>query len=130
MQRLLLTCRGLGIGLVVIPRKKPSILRTMSRYFCSLGSLALKLFSMWPEMTWESVLITAHLTESAWSVDKARMIASYSALLFVHWNSSLAAYLNLILDGEVRIAMITAPTDPHAPSMCTVQIGSVTSVVL
>ena len=116
--------------MVVIPRKEPSILRTVSRYFCNLGSLALKLFSMWPKMTWESVLITTHLAESAWSFDRAKMIASYSALLFVHWNSSLAAYLNLILDVEVRIAMITAPTDPHAPSMCTVQIGSVTSVVL
>ena len=75
---------------------------------------------MWPEMTWESVLITAHLAESAWSVDKARMIASYSALLFVHWNSSLATYLSLMPDGEVRIAMIPAPVDPHAPFVCTV----------
>ena len=75
---------NLGIGLVVIPRKNPSILRTVSKYFCNLGSLALKLFSMWPEMTWESVLITAHLAESTWSFDRAMMIASYSALLFVH----------------------------------------------
>ena len=74
----------LEIGLVVIPRKKPSILQTVSRYFCNSGALALKLFSMWPKMTWESILITAHLAESTWSFDRAMMIASYSALLFVH----------------------------------------------
>ena len=75
---------------------------------------------MWPEITWELVLITAHLGESAQSFDRARMIASYSAVLFVHWNSSLAAYLSLMPDSEVRIAMILAPADPHAPSVCTV----------
>ena len=112
MQRLLLTCHDLGIGFVMIPRKKPSILQTVSRYFCSSGSLALKLFSMWPEITWESVSITACLTESARSFDRARMIASNSGILFVHWNSSLAAYLSLMPDGEVSIATILAPNDP------------------
>ena len=72
----------------------------------------------------------ACLTESARGFDRASMIASYSTLLFVHWNSSLAAYLSLIPDGEVKIAAILAPADPHAPSMCTVHIGSVTSAVL
>ena len=74
----------LGIGLVVIPRKNPSILRTVSKYFCNSGSLALMLFSLWPEITWESVLITARLAESTQSFDRAGMIASYSMLLFVH----------------------------------------------
>ena len=105
----------LEIGLVMIPRKKPSILRTVRKYFCNLGSLALKLFSIWPEVTWESVLMIAHLTESAWSFDRASMIALYSALLFVHWNSSLTAYLTLILDDEVKIATILAPVEPHDP---------------
>ena len=85
-----------------------------------MGSLALKLLSMWPEMTWELVLITARLAESTRSFDKARMIASYSALLSVHWNTSLAAYLSLILDGEVRIAVILALVDPHALLVCIV----------
>ena len=116
----------LGIGLVVIPRKKPLILWTMSKYFCSLGSLALKLFSMWPEMTWELVFIIACLAESAQSFDRARMIASYSTILLVLLNSSLATYLSLMPEGEVSIAPIPSPTDPHAPSICTVQIGYVT----
>ena len=70
------------------------------------------------------------LTESARSFDRASMIASYSTLLFMHWNSSLAAYLSLMLDGEVKIAAIPTLADPHAPSVCTVHIGSVTSTVL
>ena len=56
---------NLKIGLVVIPKKKPSILQTECRYFCNLGSLALKLFLMCHEMTWESALITARLAKSA-----------------------------------------------------------------
>ena len=75
---------NLGIGLVVIPRKKSSILRTVCRYFCNSGSLALKLFSMWLEITWELVLIIARLAKSVRSFDRANMIASYSSLLFVH----------------------------------------------
>ena len=108
----------LGIGLVVIPKKKPSILWTVCRYLCSSGSLALKFFSMWPQMTWESVLMTAHLVESAQSFDRARMSALYSTLLFVHCNSSLATYLSLIQDGEVRIVAILALANPHASSVC------------
>ena len=72
----------------------------------------------------------ARLTESARSFDRASMIASYSALLFVYWNSSLAAYLSLKPGDEVKIVAIPAPADPHAPSVCTVHIGSVTSTVL
>ena len=51
-------------------------------------------------------------------------------MLFVHWNSSLAAYLSLIPDSEVKIASILAPVAPHALSVCTVHIGYVTSAVL
>ena len=72
----------------------------------------------------------AHHTKSARSFDRASMIASYSTLLFVHWNSSLAAYLSLMPDGEVKIAAILAPADPHALSVCIVHIGSITSAVL
>ena len=98
--------------MVVIPRKKPSILRIVSRYFCSSSSLALKLFSMWPEMTWESVLTIARIAQSTRSFDRAKMIASYSTMLLVHWNSSLATYLRLMPEGEVSIAAILAPTGP------------------
>jgi hypothetical protein len=45
-------------------------------------------------------------------------------------NSSLATYLSLMPDDEVNIAAILAPADPHAPSVCTIHIGSVTSAVL
>ena len=96
----------LKIDLVMIPRKKPSILRIVCMYFSNLRSLALELFSMWPKVTWESVLMIARLTESVRSFDRANMIASYSMLLFVHWNSSFAAYLSLIPAGEVKIAAI------------------------
>jgi hypothetical protein len=85
---------------------------------------------MWTEMTWESALMIARLDESAWSFDRDSMIASYFALLFVHWNSRLAAYLSLMLDGEIKISAILALADPHAPSMCTIHIGSVTFAVL
>ena len=75
-------------------------------------------------------LITARLAESVRSFDRSRMIASYSTLLFVHWNSSLATYLSLITEGEVRTTVILAPADPHALSVCTVHIGSTTFAVL
>ena len=74
----------LGIDLVVIPKKKPSILRTVCRYFFNSGSLALKFFSMCSEVTCELVLMIARLVESARSFDRASMIASYFVLLFVH----------------------------------------------
>ena len=72
----------------------------------------------------------ACLTKSVRSFDRASKIALYYVLLFVQWNSSLAAYLSLMPDGEVKIASIPAPADPHAPSMCTIHIGSVTFAVL
>jgi hypothetical protein len=72
----------------------------------------------------------ARLAKSTRSFDRARMIVSYSMILLVHWNSSLAAYLSLMPDDEVRIATIPTPADLQAPSMCTVQIGSEISAVL
>ena len=72
----------------------------------------------------------AHHTKSARSFDRASMIASYSTLLFMHWNSSLAAYLSLIPNGKVKITAIPAPADPHAPSVCTVHTDSVISAEL
>jgi hypothetical protein len=85
---------------------------------------------MCPEITCESVLITALLVDKARSFVSARMTASYFAELLVHWNSSLAAYQSLMPEGEVSIAAIPAPDEPHAPCVCTIQIGSVTFAVL
>ena len=57
-------------------------------------------------------MITVCLAESVQRFDRARMIASYFVILLVHWNTSLAAYLSLMLDDEVSIAAILAPDDP------------------
>jgi hypothetical protein len=43
----------LGIFFTEKPSKEASILRTVSRYFSSFGSLALLLLSMWPMITCE-----------------------------------------------------------------------------
>jgi hypothetical protein len=56
--------------------------------------------------------MTALLADSARSMERDRMTASYSALLFVHWNSSLATYLSFKLDGDVRMAAIPALVVP------------------
>jgi hypothetical protein len=53
----------LGIFFSEKPLKEASILRTISRYFSSFGSLALLLLSMWPMMICESNLrIVLHHT--------------------------------------------------------------------
>jgi hypothetical protein len=40
-----------GMFLTENPSKEASILRTVSKYFLSFGSLALQLLSIWPEIT-------------------------------------------------------------------------------
>jgi hypothetical protein len=67
---------------------------------------------MWSEITCESVLITARFGDSARSFVNAKMTASYSAKLLVHWNSNHATYLSFMPEGEVRVAAILAPADP------------------
>jgi hypothetical protein len=47
------SCSPLGMLFTMKPSKEASILRTVSRYFSSFGSLALQLLSMFPVMTCE-----------------------------------------------------------------------------
>jgi hypothetical protein len=56
---------ALGIAFVVMPKNYDSILWVACKYLCSSSSLNFKLFSMCPEMTWESVLMMAHCVDSA-----------------------------------------------------------------
>jgi hypothetical protein len=71
--------------------KKASIFWTVSRYFLSFGSLALLLLLMWPVITCESDLSIALLIPIALSFQSPKRRASYSTMLFVQLNSSLAA---------------------------------------
>jgi hypothetical protein len=71
--------------------KEVSILQTVSRYFSSFESFALLLLSTWPVITWESDLSTVLLIPMALSFRSPNNTALYSAMLFVHLNSSLTA---------------------------------------
>jgi hypothetical protein len=66
-------------------------------------------------MTWESDLKIVLLTTIAFSFLNPRSRASYTAILFVHWNCNLATYEVLTLDGETIAAAAPAPKDPHEP---------------
>jgi hypothetical protein len=57
----------------------------------------------------------------ALNLQSPNSMSSYSMILFVHLsvslvNCSLAAYLRLILDGEISMAAASAPALPHALS--------------
>ena len=106
------------------PAKCFSILLTAARYLISSGSFTVNSFSTCPTTTWESDLIMHLRTPSALSFRKPNNTASYSAMLLVVRNSSLAAYRSLGPLGGVRITDIPAPDMPHALSQCTVQVGS------
>jgi hypothetical protein len=81
----------LGMFFTEKPSKEASILRTMSRYFSSFGSLALLLLSTCPMMTCESDLRIALLIPIALSFRSPNRRTSYSAMLFVQLNYNLAA---------------------------------------
>jgi hypothetical protein len=81
----------LRIFFIEKPSKEASILRTISRYFSSFGSHALLLLSMWHVITCESDLRIALLIPIALSFRSPKRRVSYSAMLFVQLNSSLAA---------------------------------------
>jgi hypothetical protein len=114
----------LGIFFTKKPLKEASSLRTVSKYFSSFGSLALLLLSIWPEMTWESVLRIALFIPIAFSFRSPNRRASYSAMLFVQLKSSLAAYHVLTLEGATRTAAAPAPKVPQEPSQKTVQASA------
>jgi hypothetical protein len=50
--------------------------------------------------------------------------ASYSIMLFVHWNYNLAMYEVFASDGDIIIAATPASKDTHEPSWKTVHIAS------
>lgn len=79
---------------------------------------------MCPATTWESVLIYNLCIPIALALRRPSNTASYSAILLVHWNSSLTAYLILILDGEVIIAIVLAPMNPQSPSQYMIHSGN------
>jgi hypothetical protein len=87
----------------------------------SVGSFAEYSFSTWPTTTLESVLTMQVVTPSALSLRRPRMMASYSAMLFMHLSDSKAklrraAYLCLMPVGDVIIAAAPTPAWHHAPS--------------
>jgi hypothetical protein len=65
-----------------------SRLRTTERYCNSTGSLAEQSFSIWPATILESVLTMHVVTPRSRSLWSLRMMASYSAILFVHLSYS------------------------------------------
>jgi hypothetical protein len=79
----------LGIFFTENPSKEASNLQTVSKYF--QASDLFVLLSIWPEMTWESVLRIALLIPIAFSFRSPNRRASYSAILFVQLKSNLAA---------------------------------------
>ena len=81
---------------------------TTNRYLANSGSLAVYSFSTWPVMTWESVLIVRILAPRAFAFVSASIRPSYSAMLLVDLNSSLAVYFSRTPEGASRT--VEAPT--------------------
>jgi hypothetical protein len=97
-------------------RVKPLNLRsstlTTSRYLLSFGSLAVYSFSTCPATIWESILMTRFLAPRAFALLRPKMSPSYSAILLVAWNSSLAAYFERRPEGAWITAEAPAPRLP------------------
>jgi hypothetical protein len=125
----------LSKGSIVKPRKCRSIHRTSARYLISSSYLASLSFSTCSLMTSASHFTRKLLTPKARTFLKPRRSASYSLVLLVHLSegseySSLAAYLNLTLAGEVMIAAIPTPLSPQDPSHLIYQTGTNSSSLL
>jgi hypothetical protein len=78
------------------------------------GSLVEQSFLIWPVTNLESVLTMHVVTPRVHSLRSPRMMASYSAILFVHLSDSSAkrrraTYLYLRPMGDVIIAITSAP---------------------
>ena len=78
----------------------------------SSGSLAVYSFSTWPVTTLESILTVNVFAPKAFALLSAKIRASYSVVLFVDLNSSLATYFSLTPEGAVRTAEAPAPAWP------------------
>lgn len=90
-----------------------SRLCTAERYSKRMGYFAMQSFSILSATILESILTMHVLTPWALNLRRPRIIASYSAMLFVHQSVSReklrrAAYLYLVLDGVMIMAMVVA----------------------
>jgi hypothetical protein len=98
--------------------------RYIPQYLSKVVSLAMHSFSIYPTITLESVFDTQLWTPITHSLRSPSNTTSYSAILLVHLSMSLvnwrrAAYLNLMPEGEIRIAAAPTPVQPQAPSQYT-----------
>ena len=84
----------------------------MARYLINSGSHAMYSFSTYPAMTWESVFASNVFAPSAFALLRPSIRPSYSAILFVALNSSLAAYFVRRPDGAINTAEASAPRCP------------------
>jgi hypothetical protein len=91
-------------------------------YLISSGFRAMYSFSTWLATTWEFVLINSVFAPSAFALLSPSIRPSYSAMLFVALNSSLAAYFVQSPDGATSTAEALAPDWPHAPSVNTIHV--------
>jgi hypothetical protein len=104
--------------------KQASILWTLSRYFSRARLFALLVLSTWHVMTGESYLRIDLFTPIALSFLKPSRKASYSTMLFAHWNCNLATYKVFTFDSDITKAAAPAPKDPHEPSQKIVHTSS------
>jgi hypothetical protein len=88
---------------------------TKAKYLTSSSSHAMYSFFNWPTMTWESVFISSVLAPSAFALLSPSTRPSYSAMLFVALNSSLATYLVRRPNGASNTAEAPTPEWPQAP---------------
>jgi hypothetical protein len=91
------------------------------KYYIKTRSRGAQSFSIGPVTILESILMMQVQTPRALSLLSPRMIASYSAMLFVHLSESFVklrwvVYLYLNPDGVVRTATTLALEWPQAPS--------------
>jgi hypothetical protein len=82
---------------------------TMAKYLTSSGSRAIYFFLTWPARTWESILTSSVFAPSAFALLSPSIRPSYSAILFVALNSSLAAYFIWSPEGATKMAEALAP---------------------
>ena len=111
---------ALGIYFRVNPWNLHSSALTVAKYFTSFGSLAEYSFSTGLATIWESVFARIVLAPSAFALLSPSMRPSYSAMLFVALNASLASYFEWRPYGDTSMVEAPAPRCPKALSMYSV----------
>ena len=111
---------ALSICFSVNPWNLRSSALTVARYLTSSGSLTTYSFLTCQATTWESVFACTVFAPSAFALLRPSMRPSYSAILFVALNSSLAAYFMWRPDGAIKTAKAPAPRCPQASSVYSV----------